>query len=179
MAMEVIRMCAGMRAPVETMTRSPKTNVDACTVVDARCEADFVLSRSDSISIPTVSSSLRLDRSLRDLPFGAPLIRCAWCGTSLLSASIDFSERYSCTKPTVTTIVTAIVMLTASSRLPMNHEITADASSRRIRVSLNCLRNLSQSESSFSCGNSLGPLSSNLASASEGERPWVREVLRR
>ncbi|KAH3659766.1 hypothetical protein OGATHE_005811 [Ogataea polymorpha] len=64
--------------------------------------------RSPGTSVEAITVSV--------VPF---LVRCANSGTSLFRASKLFSERYSWTKPTVTTISTAAVILMASSKLPM------------------------------------------------------------
>jgi hypothetical protein len=76
----------------------------------------------------------------------------------------------------VTTMVTAAVILTASSRLPMRKETAADPRSSRMRVSLNCLRKRNHSGSLSSWVSSLWPWSWMRAVASEGDRPWERDV---
>jgi hypothetical protein len=172
----VMRMSAGMRSPVWKSTRSPGTSNVADMVEDFLSAAsnDRAVSLKESNSMPSLA-----------VPFGALLLgdgsaparmMCAEWGTSWFSASIDFSDRYSCTKPTVTTMVTAIVMLTASSKLPMMTETPAEPSSRRISVSLNCLTKRSHSGSDSSCGSSLWPWTCMRADASDAERPWVTEV---
>lgn len=52
----------------------------------------------------------------------------------------------------------------------------AEPSSKRMRVSLNCLRKRTHNGSGISCGNSLEPFWSSLASASAWERPCTNEV---
>lgn len=105
-------------------------------------------------------------------------MRWAWSGTRWLRASMDFSERYSWTKPTVTTMVTATVMLRASLVLPTRTEARAETSRRRMSGSLNWPRKRSQSGSGASWGISLAPWRRR-APASAGVRPQVSDVCRR
>lgn len=58
-------------------------------------------------------------------------------GTSLLRCSNVFSDRYSCTNPTVTTITIATVILIASSPRPINSDIAALVSNKMINGLLN------------------------------------------
>ena len=51
-----------------------------------------------------------------------------------------FSERYSCTKPTVTTMTMAKAMEAASSNWRMSSEMMAEARSSRMNGLLNCSR---------------------------------------
>lgn len=58
-------------------------------------------------------------------------------------------------------------------------DTAAEASKSKMRVSLNCLRNLNHRGSGSSCGSSFAPYRRSLASASEGDRPRVSDVFSR
>ncbi len=154
-----------MRSPVANMTRSPGTSVEAMTLCDAAsrissAEMDGSTGDGDSAGVaPSSDANGQLFCWARGpaLLRGWLRTRWAWSGTRWFSASIDFSDRYSCTKPTVTTMVTATVMLTASSVFPTSIEARAEASRRRISGSLNWRMKRSHRGSGGSWGISFGP----------------------
>lgn len=76
-------------------------------------------------------------------------------------------------------MVTATAMLIASSVLPRKSDTAAESNKSSMRRSLKALMNRSHSGSGSSWGSSLGPSRRNLASASDGIRPRVREEFRR
>ena len=158
----VTRMSAGMRSPVVNMTRSPGTSCAAMTLDDvaSSCSSAGVAepgagSLESGVFSPWPGQCGERERG--DGPGARFRTRWAWLGTRWLSASIDLSERYSCMKPTLTTMVTAAVMLTASSMFPTRTEAAAEASRRTMSGSWNCLRKRIQTGSGSSWGISLGP----------------------
>lgn len=76
-------------------------------------------------------------------------------GTSLVSSCKDFSERYSWTKATVTTMTIATVILIASSNCFIHTETSAEARRSNIKGFLNCSKYFFQGGSSSFTENSL------------------------
>ena len=128
-ALAVLRI--GCTSPVSVL--SSISRLDACAT---RTSAG---TRSPDENVTTSPGTSSAANTLRDSPS-----RSTWHlgGTSWLSASRLFSERYSCTMPTVMTISSAMVIVTASSTWPTMTLTAALPSSSRFSGSCSWLSHL-------------------------------------